>query len=117
MTLTKLFNKILIAGKFPKFWIMSLLTSIYKSGDPTDCGNYRGISVSSCLGELFASIIQKRLSTFLERNNLLCTNQGGFRKDYRTIDHSFILKTLINKYIYKCKKKITCLFCGFPQGF
>ena len=99
MDLTKRFNKLLIAGKFPKIWNMSLLTSIYKFGDPTDCGNYRGISVSSCLGKLFTSIIQKRPSDFLERNNLLCTNQGGFRKDYRNIHHVFILTTLINKYI------------------
>jgi len=94
------------------------LPLVYKSGDPTDCGNYTGISVSSCLGKLFTSIIQKRqISDFLERNNLLCTNQGGFRKDYRTIDHVFILKTLINKYIYKCKKKLHVCFVDFRKAF
>ena len=40
LTLTKLFNKILNSGKFPKILNLSLLTSIYKSGDPADCGNY-----------------------------------------------------------------------------
>jgi hypothetical protein len=34
---------------------------IYKSGDPNDCNNYRGISVTSCLGKLFTSLLQKRL--------------------------------------------------------
>ena len=40
LTLTKLFNKTLNSGKFPKIWNLSLLTSIYKSGDPADCENY-----------------------------------------------------------------------------
>ena len=80
LLLTKLFNKILNSEKFPKIWNISLLTSIYKSGDPSDCGNYRGISITSCLGKVFTSILQKRLSDFLETHNLLFSNQGGFRK-------------------------------------
>ena len=40
LTLIKLFNKTLNSGKFPKIWNLSLLTSIYKSGDPADCGKY-----------------------------------------------------------------------------
>ena len=44
--LTKLFNKILDTGRFPKIWNLSLSTPIYQSGDPNDCGNYRGICIS-----------------------------------------------------------------------
>jgi hypothetical protein len=106
LTLTKLFNKILNSGKFPKIWNFSLLTSIYKSGDHADCGNYRGISITSFLGKLFTSLLQKRISEFLETNGLFSANQGGFRKNYRTVDHIFILKTIINKYVYKCKRKV-----------
>ena len=39
-------------------------------------------------------------------NNLIRVNQGGLRNGYKTTDHIFILKTLINKYIYNCKKKL-----------
>ena len=66
LTLVKLFNKILQCGKFPSVWNHSLISSIYKSGDPNDCNNYRGISVTSCLGKLFISLLQKRLGDFLE---------------------------------------------------
>ena len=34
LTLVKLFNKILKSGKFPKLWNHSLISSIFKSGDP-----------------------------------------------------------------------------------
>ena len=117
LLLTKLFNKILNSEKFPKIWNISLLTSIYKSGDPSDCGNYRGISITSCLGKVFTSILQKRLSDFLETHNLLSSNQGGFRKNYRTVDHVFILKTIINKYLFKCKKKLYVCFVDFKKAF
>lgn len=85
-TLVKLFNKILKEGIFPESWNLSLLSSIYKSGDPVEPTNYRGISVCSCLGKLFTRLLQKRLDVFLESNNLLSPNQAGFRKGQRTTD-------------------------------
>jgi hypothetical protein len=42
-------------------------------------------------------LLQKRLGDFLESKNLISFNQGGFRSGYRTTDHIYILKTLINK--------------------
>ena len=53
--------------------------------------------MTSCLGKLFTSLLQKRLGDFLESKNLISFNQGGFRSGYRTTDHIYILKTLINK--------------------
>jgi hypothetical protein len=117
LALTKLFNTILNLGRFPKIWNISLLTSIYKSGDPTYCGNYRGISISSCVGKLFTSLLQNRISDFLETNGLLSDNRGGFRKNYRAVNQAFILKTIINKYIYKEKRKVYACFVDFKKAF
>jgi len=44
---------------------------IYKSGRKDDTNNYRGISISSCLGKLFTSILNRRISSFLEENEIL----------------------------------------------
>lgn len=68
--LTKVFNIILNNGKMPKSWNLSAITSLYKSGDPKDTNNYRGLSVTS-LGKLFTSLFQQRLNNYLENNNLL----------------------------------------------
>ena len=116
-TLVKLFNKILNVGVFPESWNLSLLSSIHKSGDPTDPGNYRGISVCSCLGKLFNRLLQKRLDNFLENNNLLSPNQTGFRKGFRTTDNIFILKTVINKYLNRCNGKVFVCFVDFKKAF
>ena len=61
-------------------------------GDPNDCNNYRGISVTSCLGKLFTSLLQKRLGDILESKKLISFNQGGFRGGYRTTDHIYRFK-------------------------
>jgi hypothetical protein len=79
--------------------------------------NYRGISVASCLGKLFNSLLQKRLTDYLEINKLTSFNQGGFRSGYRTTDHIFILKTLINKYLHKLKSKLYVCFVDFKKAF
>ena len=114
LTLVKLFNKVLLSRKFPDCWNHSLLASVYKSGDPTDCNNYRGIS---CLGKLFTSLLERRLNNYLETNDILSIKQGGFRKNYRTTDHVFILKTLINKYIQKCNNKLYVCFVDVRKAF
>jgi hypothetical protein len=44
------------------------------------------ISIGSCLGKLFTKILQYRISSYLEENNLIEDNQAGFRQDYRTTD-------------------------------
>ena len=113
LALVKLFNKILQTGNFPRIWSLSYISSIYKSGDPTDCSNYRGISLTSCLGKLFTSLLQRRLYDFLESHNLLSCNQGGFREKYRTSDHVFILKTLLNKCVLNKKKEYISVLYRF----
>lgn len=43
------------------------------------------------------------MTIFIESNDLLGVNQGGFRKGYRTSDHIFILKTLaLATVAWKC---------------
>jgi len=38
-------------------------------------------------------------------------------KNYRTVDHVFILKSIINKYLFKCKKKLYVCFVDFKKAF
>ena len=74
----------------------------YKS-DPT---NYRGICVSSCLGKLFCSILNRRILLYFEENNTLHNFQIGFLPENHTADHVFTLKTLTDKYVHYHKEKV-----------
>ncbi|XP_006822537.1 uncharacterized protein LOC102802199, partial [Saccoglossus kowalevskii] len=96
----KLFNIVYSSNNYPHSWSTGLLVPIHKSGSKNNPANYRGIAISSCLGKLFNSILNIRLTSFLDSNNILSGRQFGFRHDCRTTDNLFILKTLVNKYLY-----------------
>ena len=45
----------------------------------------------SCFGKLFTSVINDRIHSFLETNDILGNEQSGFRKGHSTMDHVFAL--------------------------
>ena len=114
--LQKLFNLILESGIYPEMWNISIITHIFKKGTRDDPDNYRGISVSSCVGKTFCSIINNRISQYIETNNILNNNQAGFRKGYRTTDQIFVLKTIVKKYLSLNRKLYAC-FVDFKKAF
>ena len=94
-----------------------MIKPIYKNkGDPLNPENYRPITLLSCLGKLFTSIINERLNLFLNENNILLENQAGFRKHYSTNDHIFVLYSLI-EILKQQKKKLYCAFVDFAKAF
>ena len=68
-----------------------------KSGDKSDTSNYRGITVGSVLAKLFAVILDHRIAVWAEDEGIKAKGQAGFRKDFRTTDDIFVLKSLIYK--------------------
>ena len=115
--LHKLFNNIFSSGIFPPQWNLGLIIPIYKNkGDPNLPSNYRGITLSSCLGKLFTSILQTRYYIFLEKYNKLNMKQFGFRKNSRTTDNLFILQHILHKY-FRRKEKIYACFIDYEQAF
>jgi len=114
--LNKLFNKILDTGVMPEDWVTGIIVPLYKKGDKKDPANYRGITLLSCIGKMFTSILNARLSQFISDNDILLENQTGFRHGYSTMDHCFLIKHLIE--ICKLnKKKLYCAFVDFKQAF
>ena len=113
----KLFNKILDSGHLPQIWLEGSIIPIYKNkGERSDTSNYRPITILSCLGKLFTAVLNQRLTTFLDMNDILDENQAGFRHGYACSDHIFTLHALI-EILKKQKKKVYCAFIDFSQAF
>jgi len=86
-----LFNVVFDTGVIPDSWTVGLIKPIYKQkGDPS-----RPISLLSCFGKLFTSILNSRLNAFSEQFNLIHETQAGFHEHFSTVDNIFILKSLI----------------------
>jgi Reverse transcriptase (RNA-dependent DNA polymerase) len=113
--LSTLFTRFLHEG-FPSSLSNAFIHPIYKKGDPTDPNNYRGISIISVISKLYASCLEKRLTTFLEFGKLRAKGQAGFRRDHRCSDQIFVLNTL-REQAQKEKKPLYCCFIDFAKAF
>ena len=78
----------------------------------TDPSNYRGITLLSCLGKAFTTIVNNSLTSVVD----IPCNQAGFRKKHSVIDHIFSLKNLADVYINN-NKKIYCAFIKYCKAF
>ena len=114
--IVKLFNFILSSGKYPAKWKTGYIKPLYKGENPNVPDNYRGITVMPCLAKLFNSILNNRLQKFLDTNKTINHCQIGFQPKARTVDHMFILRTLIEKYTNNRSKLYVC-FVDFQKAF
>ena len=111
------FNCVLNTGLIPKSWLEGVMFPIYKNkGDPKDPSNYRPITILSCMGKLFTSVLNHRLTIFQEENDIIEQNQAGFRKGYSCADHLFTLHSLF-ELLKKRKMKLFTAFIDFSQAF
>ena len=113
--LLKLFNASLEHGAYP--WNCSLTTPLHKKGDRQNPDNYRAITIGSCLGKLFSSLLLNRL---LEFRSEVCPdypNQLGFRAGAQCSDHILTLSTVVEKYVKKQKSKVFACFVDYRKAF
>ena len=112
-----LFNMVFKSGIIRTCWSAGTICPIYKQkGKTTEPENYRGITLLSCLGKLFTSVLNNRLNDFTSANNIINVNQAGFRKGFATTDHIFTIKCLIDLYLSK-GMKLYCAFIDYKQAF
>jgi hypothetical protein len=86
-------------------WRESTITPIHKKGDWQIPENYRGIAVGSVMCKVYCKILHTRLITFADQKQVPPVNQIGYKKNCRTSDHIFVLKTIIDKYIMSSVRK------------
>ena len=83
-SLAYLFNLSLTTGKVPSEWKRAKVSAIFKKGSKLDIGNYRPISVLPVISKILERLVHQQLYSFLAENNILCSDQSGFRKHHST---------------------------------
>ena len=94
-----------------------MIIPLFKKGDHSKVTNYRGISLLDVLSKVFSQILQNRLKTWCDINDLIPEEQAGFRKEYSTVDNIFSLNAIVQKYISKPKGRFYTLFVDFKVAF
>ena len=81
---------------------------IHKKGKAkTEVSNYRPISLTSCIVKVLERIINTRLKWFLESENLLASEQAGFREHHCTEDQTTYLAQEIEDGFQHKKQTLT----------
>ena len=108
--LTDIFNHSLTAGYFPDIYKEATMTLIPKPGTAgTAVKDKRPISLLNIDGKLFNKILDRRLTTHLEDNNLQNDRQHGFRKNRGTQTALLTLYETISKHLgQRHKVDIVC---------
>ena len=113
----ELFNEIYTTKQKIAQWSAAIISLIYKTGPMDDPANFRGISLLSCLGKFFYTILNNRLSKFVREQNIFSESQLGFISGNRTSDAHIILHNLIQKYCHKHKKMLFSCFVDIKKAF
>lgn len=82
--ITYIFNICLSSALFPKRMQIAKVTVLFKKGDANDMGNYRPISVLPIFSKGLEKVIHIRMSSFLDKHNLISPAQFGFSKNKST---------------------------------
>jgi len=70
-------------GVFPDHLKIAVVKPLYKKGDKIRMTNYRPISLLTVFTKVFKKAMHSKLSHHLHANNILVTEQYGFRKEYQ----------------------------------
>ena len=106
-----LYNRIWREGSFPSSWGIATVIPIPKPGkDNSMMGNFRPISLTSCICKLFERMINFRLTWFLEKGKHISPSQVGFRKLHSTTNALVSMESSICRAFASKKHHVTVFF-------
>ena len=104
------------SGVVPKNFKKQIITPVFKKGSRASPANYRPISLTSHIIKIFERILRTHIVKHLELNNLLCSNQHGFRKGRGCLTQ--LLKhidRILNNFLNG--QDTDCIYLDFSKAF
>ena len=111
-----LFNTSFLSGTVPSELKLANVIPVFKKGSQTCLSNYRPISLLSIFHKLLERLMYNRLTSFLDKHNVLFDKQFGFRSKHNT-DHAILsivdkIQKAIEERNYSCG-----IFLDFSKAF
>lgn len=115
--LLRTFNNIWNQRVFPALWKESITIAIKKPNkNPLNVANYRPISLTCCVCKVYEKMVNRRLTWYLESNNLIDNSQSGFRKYRSTLDNLAVLENDILE-AFQSREHLVCIFFDLEKAY
>ncbi|GAA6082711.1 uncharacterized protein LOC111191400, partial [Tachysurus ichikawai] len=118
--LTRLCNIAWRLGTVPLDWQTGVVVPLFKKGDRRVCSNYRGITLLSLPGKVYARVLERRIRPIVEPR--IQEEQCGFRPGRGTLDHLYTLARLLEgswefaQPVHMCFVDLEKAFDCVPRG-
>ena len=104
-----------MSGEYHESWGKGVVVPTYKNkGDIDSTNNYRGVTLSNVLANVFSHILVKRINKWSDKHDTF-----GFQKSKSTVDCIFVLSAIVSKVINGNggNKKLFCAFIDYEKAF
>ena len=113
---TWLLNSSIRTSQIPDDWKKARVSLIPKDGDLSDINNFRPIAILPIVSKILEHLVQSQTMLYLEENNILDSNHGGFRKNNSTTSTTAAM--LDDIYTNINKHQLTyAVFIDFRKAF
>ena len=114
--LFRIFKSSIQRGIFPSIWKTGEVVPVHKKGIKSDCANYRPLTMLNLNSNILEDIVCDSLDYHLGTNNLIHSNQWGFKKGLSTESLLLYLTETWKKAIDD-GYKVGALFVDFKKAF
>lgn len=115
--LTYICNAVIRLKHVPSDWKTAKIIMILKPEKPPELpSSYRPISLLSIVSKLFEKLLYSKLSSIVEKNNLIPDHQFGFRKKHSTIEQVHRIVAVIDE-AFERKEFCPAVFLDVGQAF
>jgi hypothetical protein len=114
--LTHVLNLSITKGVFPNCMKIAKVLPLFKSGEKTKVSNFRPIPILPVFSKLLERLMYNRILSFIDKHNLLYSNQFGFRTKHST---SLALSILVDQITtsFTEQKSTVGVFLDFSKAF
>ena len=116
--LVHLFNLSFQCGVVPSQMKLAKIIPVFKSGDPSQYGNYRPILILTGFSKILEKIVVWQMTGYLCTNRLLYNHQYGFRKGHSTLHPVLVfLQQILEAKSRKIPEATLAIFLDLKKAF